>query len=65
MLPPVDHNVLQDNPEFAALYSKITTSVLNPDGSTKDGAATKDRRAVTEVSYLLDHGDCMECSMVY
>ncbi|KAK4245094.1 hypothetical protein C7999DRAFT_34555 [Corynascus novoguineensis] len=48
MLPPVDHNVLQDNPEFAVLYSKLTTSVLNPDGSTKNGPATKDHRAATE-----------------
>ncbi|AEO62156.1 hypothetical protein MYCTH_2313216 [Thermothelomyces thermophilus ATCC 42464] len=48
MLPPVDHSILQANPEFAALYTKLTTAVLNPDGSTKSGPATKERRAVTE-----------------
>lgn len=51
MLPPVDSSVLQNNPEFAILYSKITTSVLNADGSTKNGPTNKERRAVTEVSY--------------
>ena len=49
MLPPVDNTVLQNNPEFAILYSKLTNSVLNPDASTKNGPATKERRAVTEV----------------
>ncbi|KAH6621662.1 hypothetical protein B0J18DRAFT_368485 [Chaetomium sp. MPI-SDFR-AT-0129] len=48
MLPPVDSSVLQNNPEFATLYSRITTSVLNADGSTKNGPANKERRAVTE-----------------
>ncbi|KAH6622522.1 hypothetical protein F5144DRAFT_594864 [Chaetomium tenue] len=48
MLPPVDNTVLQNNPEFAILYSKLTNSVLNPDASTKNGPATKERRAVTE-----------------
>ncbi|KAK3293740.1 uncharacterized protein B0H64DRAFT_364557 [Chaetomium fimeti] len=48
MLPPVDSTVLQSNPEFASLYSKLTNSVLNPDASTKNGPSTKQRRAVTE-----------------
>ncbi|KAH6848413.1 hypothetical protein B0I37DRAFT_446494 [Chaetomium sp. MPI-CAGE-AT-0009] len=48
MLPPVDKTVLQSNPEFASLYSKLTNSVLNPDGSTKNGPGTKERKAVTE-----------------
>ncbi|KAL2148880.1 hypothetical protein VTH82DRAFT_1566 [Thermothelomyces myriococcoides] len=48
MLPPVDHSILEANPEFASLYTKLTTSVLNPDGSTKNGPSTKERRAVTE-----------------
>jgi hypothetical protein len=57
MLPPVDNSVLQNNPEFAALYSKLTTSVLNPDGSTNNGPATKERRAVTEVGWIQHHRD--------
>ncbi|KAJ0103843.1 hypothetical protein J7T55_002175 [Diaporthe amygdali] len=36
MLPPVEDAVLQNNPEFAALYSTLCTVVLNPDGTTKD-----------------------------
>ena len=51
MLPPVDNTVLRNNPEFAVLYSKLTNSVLNPDASTKNGPATKERRAVTEVGW--------------
>jgi hypothetical protein len=57
MLPPVDEAVLQNNPEFAGLYSKLTTSVLNPDGSTKNSPAAKERRMVTEVGCTGDrHG---------
>lgn len=53
MLPPVDHSILEANPEFASLYTKLTTSVLNPDGSTKNGPSTKERRAVTEVMMII------------
>ncbi|AEO71908.1 uncharacterized protein THITE_124786 [Thermothielavioides terrestris NRRL 8126] len=48
MLPPVEDAVLANNPEFAALYAKLTTSALNPDGSSKDDPAAKERGAVTE-----------------
>lgn len=48
MLPPVDDAVLQQNPEFAALYAKLTLSALNSDGSSQNDSA-KERRAVTEV----------------
>ncbi|KAK4149670.1 hypothetical protein C8A00DRAFT_46751 [Chaetomidium leptoderma] len=48
MLPPVDRAVLENNPEFAALYSKLTTSVLDSDGSTKNHPAAKERRLVSE-----------------
>lgn len=50
MFPPVDDAVLQNNPDFAALYKTLTTVVLNPDGSTKNDAAAKERDAVQEVS---------------
>lgn len=52
MIPPVDDGVLQSNPDFAVLYAKLTTSVLNSDGSTRNQPSTKERRAVAEVSSL-------------
>ncbi|KAG6360709.1 hypothetical protein INS49_011774 [Diaporthe citri] len=50
MLPPVEEAVLQNNPEFAALYSTLTTAILNPDGTTKDDKShvAKERGAVRE-----------------
>lgn len=51
MFPPVDDVVLQNNPDFAALYKTLTIVVLNPDGSTKNNAAAKERDAVQEVSF--------------
>ncbi|KAK4454872.1 hypothetical protein QBC34DRAFT_433119 [Podospora aff. communis PSN243] len=48
MLPPVEDAVLQHNPNFAALYKTLTTSILNPDGSTKHDHAAKERNAVRE-----------------
>jgi len=35
MLPPIEPTVLRENPQFASLYKKLTTTVLNPDGSIK------------------------------
>ena len=49
MFPPVDQSVLQSNPDFANLYNKLTNVVLNPDGSTKDHPAAKERKRVKEV----------------
>ncbi|KAL2128077.1 hypothetical protein VTI74DRAFT_9756 [Chaetomium olivicolor] len=48
MLPPVENAVLENNPQFAALYSKLTSSVLNPDGSTKTDRVGKQRNEVRE-----------------
>ncbi|KAK1751167.1 hypothetical protein QBC47DRAFT_435004 [Echria macrotheca] len=48
MLPPVEDTVLQNNPDFAALYNTLTSVVLNPDGSTKNDPAAKERHAVRE-----------------
>ena len=53
MLPPVEQSVLENNPEFAALYSKLTTSLLNPDGASKNDPAAKERRLVSEVGWRL------------
>lgn len=49
MLPPVDGNVLKNNPRFEKLYNTITTSILNPDGSTKIDPSAKQRDAVSQV----------------
>lgn len=49
MLPPVEDSVLQSNPDFAVLYTTLTTAILNPDGSTKNDPAAKERKAVREV----------------
>ena len=49
MLPPVDDQVLRDNPEFARLYAKLTNVVLNPDGTTRHDQAEKKRAAVRKV----------------
>lgn len=50
MLPTVDESVLKRNPDFAALYRKLTVDVLNPDGSTKqDASAAKERAALRQV----------------
>ncbi|CAI4219703.1 unnamed protein product [Parascedosporium putredinis] len=35
MFPPIEASVLENNPEFAKLYATLTTSILNPDGTTK------------------------------
>ncbi|KAK5635049.1 hypothetical protein RRF57_010761 [Xylaria bambusicola] len=48
MLPPVDNSVLTNNPRFKKLYNTITTSILNPDGSTKLDPSVKQRDAVRE-----------------
>ncbi|KAF4981797.1 hypothetical protein FZEAL_2470 [Fusarium zealandicum] len=48
MFPPVDSSVLQNNPDFENLYKKLTNVVLNPDGSTKEDPAAKERAAVRE-----------------
>lgn len=50
MLPPVEDAVLQNNPDFAALYTTLTTVILNPDASTKNDPAAKERNAAREVS---------------
>lgn len=55
MLPPVEEDVLQNNPEFAALYSTLTTAIINPDGTTKDdqSRAARDRNAVRKAGHNL------------
>jgi hypothetical protein len=50
MIPPVDEAVLQSNPDFAILYTRLTKTVLKPDGSTKEDPVAKEREAVQKVS---------------
>lgn len=55
MLPPVEETVLKSNPDFAALYSTLTTAILNSDGTTKDdqSRAARERDAVRKAGYTL------------
>lgn len=55
MLPPVEDSVLQDNPQFAALYGTLTSAILNPDGTTNDGQSrgATERDAVRKVLFLM------------
>ncbi|KAH6888731.1 hypothetical protein B0T10DRAFT_549154 [Thelonectria olida] len=46
--PPIDDAVLQNNPDFANIYKKLTHVILNPDGSTKDDPAARERAAVRD-----------------
>ncbi|KAH6966738.1 hypothetical protein EDB82DRAFT_541805 [Fusarium venenatum] len=48
MFPPVEDSVLQNNPDFANLYNKLTNVVLNPDGSTQNDPRAKERASVRE-----------------
>lgn len=50
MIPPVDEQVLRDNPEFAKLYLTLKNDILNPDGSTRLDPELKDRKAISQVS---------------
>ncbi|UZP42547.1 hypothetical protein NXS19_010363 [Fusarium pseudograminearum] len=48
MFPPVEDSVLQNNPDFANLYNKLTNVVLNPDCSTQNGPRAKERASVRQ-----------------
>lgn len=50
MLPPIDPLTLQSNPRFAALYKRLTTTILNPDGSVK--VSTREARAQAKVEQV-------------
>lgn len=56
MLSPIDEAVLQNNPDFATLYTTLTTVILNPDGSTKADVNAKERAAVREVRSYPSYG---------
>lgn len=50
MIPPCDPSILEHNPQFKRLYENLTTSILNPDASTRAQSASPARTAVVEVS---------------
>ncbi len=52
MLPPVDDDVLKNNPDFERVYKKVTGALLNQDGSTRDDSAAEKREAVRQVGYI-------------
>ncbi|PWY87268.1 hypothetical protein BO94DRAFT_546481 [Aspergillus sclerotioniger CBS 115572] len=48
MIPPCDPAILDNNPQFKTLYHHLTTTLLNPDGSTRAHDALPARKAVLE-----------------
>ncbi|GLB08020.1 hypothetical protein AtubIFM57258_003388 [Aspergillus tubingensis] len=48
MIPPCDPVILDNNPQFKRLYTHLTTTLLNPDGSTRAQDAQPARQAVVE-----------------
>lgn len=49
MFPPIDDHVLENNPDFAKLYKTLTTSVLNPDGTSKRSKDAKENASIRQV----------------
>ncbi|KGO69913.1 hypothetical protein PEX1_106740 [Penicillium expansum] len=48
MIPPCDPSILEHNPQFKRLYENLTTSLLNPDASTRAQSVSPARTAVVE-----------------
>ncbi|KAG0160163.1 hypothetical protein PDIDSM_7690 [Penicillium digitatum] len=48
MIPPCDPSILEHNPQFKRLYENLTTSLLNPDASTRVQSASPARTAVVQ-----------------
>ncbi|PHH62737.1 hypothetical protein CDD81_6725 [Ophiocordyceps australis] len=55
MLPMVDDEVLEANPRFARLYAKLTTEILNPDGSTRRSSADAQAQETLDQHRLQAH----------
>ena len=49
MLPPVEEQVLRDNPDFAKLYKTLTSSILNPDGTSRQNKEIKEAENIRKV----------------
>ncbi|EAU35813.1 conserved hypothetical protein [Aspergillus terreus NIH2624] len=52
MIPPCDPTILETNPQFKKLYQNLTTTLLNPDGSTRAHDAQPERKAALEKRVL-------------
>ncbi|KAJ6155135.1 hypothetical protein N7470_005701 [Penicillium chermesinum] len=48
MIPPCDPSILEHNPQFKRLYENLTTTLLNPDGSTRATSKDPVRAAAVE-----------------
>ncbi|KAL2862885.1 zf-CSL-domain-containing protein [Aspergillus lucknowensis] len=48
MIPPCDPTVLANNPQFKRLYQHLTSTLLNPDGSTRAIDAQPSRKKVID-----------------
>ncbi|PYH96231.1 zf-CSL-domain-containing protein [Aspergillus ellipticus CBS 707.79] len=48
MIPPCDPVILENNPQFKRLYQHLTTTLFNPDGSTRVHDAQPARKALRE-----------------
>jgi hypothetical protein len=55
MLPPIEEAILHSNPKFEKLHERLSAEILNPDGSTKNHPAQKERDAVTAVGCSSSH----------
>lgn len=53
MIPPVDPTVLESNPQFAEFYKTLTSTVLNPDGSTRNASQAKIQEEIQEVNCFM------------
>lgn len=52
MIPQCDPSILEANPRFKALHQLLTTSILNPDGTTRVVSEDPERLDVQTVSLL-------------
>ncbi|KAJ5815495.1 hypothetical protein N7474_007272 [Penicillium riverlandense] len=48
MIPPCDPSILAHNPLFKRLYENLTTTLFNPDGSTRAHSALPERERAVE-----------------
>ena len=48
MIPPLDLATARENPKFESLYRKLTTSILNFDGSSKVSNEDANRQMLLE-----------------
>ncbi|RKF54545.1 Uncharacterized protein OnM2_096032 [Erysiphe neolycopersici] len=47
MFPPIDDSTLKNNPKFSSLYSALTESILNPNGTSRFYPGQEERDQIT------------------